>query len=328
MGSSPRPDLSPAFAAAFRRHAGAGGAMAFNRFMALALYDPQVGYYRRDRRRVGYGRDTDFFTAATSGPVFGGLVAAACVELLASPEAASFTFVEIGAEPGASILAGVAHPFAGVRTIRVGEPPELSGRCVVFSNELFDAQPFRRFAFRGGRWRELGVALAGGALGEVELDVEPPAQLPAAAPEGYVIDAPLAAADLARTIAAQPWSGLLVACDYGKSWPEITDACPAGTARAYRHHQQSNDLLASPGEQDLTCHICWDWLVTALRDHGFAAPQIDSQEAFFVRHAAAYLAPAVAADATGFSRRKQSLLQLLHPAHLGRKFQVLHAVRG
>ena len=41
-------------------------------------------------------------------------------------------------------------------------------------------------------------------------------RLPAAAPEGYRIDLPLAAAELAGRIAALPWTGLFVAFDYGK----------------------------------------------------------------------------------------------------------------
>src|SRR5258708_20888689 len=45
--------------------------ISFARFMALALYDPRVGYYCRDRARVGYAAGTDFFTASTSGPIFG-----------------------------------------------------------------------------------------------------------------------------------------------------------------------------------------------------------------------------------------------------------------
>ena len=142
--------------------------------MELALYDPEVGYYRRSHPRVGYGRGTDFFTASTSGAVFGELVAAACVTLLGtarSPRA--FTFVEIGAETAGGVLAEVAHPFGATRTVRLGEPIELAGPCVVFSNELFDAQPFRRFAFRRGAWRELGVALSGDAFVEVELPDTP-----------------------------------------------------------------------------------------------------------------------------------------------------------
>src|SRR5438067_12548796 len=99
MGSSANPTGSPEFAAVFRAHADSRGTMAFDRFMELALYHPEVGYYRRERRRVGYGPGTDFFTASTSGPVFGELVAAAAANLLGPRDPRTHTFVEIGAEP-------------------------------------------------------------------------------------------------------------------------------------------------------------------------------------------------------------------------------------
>jgi len=330
MGSSASPTTpaaSPEFLAIFRAQADAAGAMTFARFVELALYDPAVGYYRRERPRVGYAPGTDFFTASTSGPIFGELIAAAGVTLLGGRDAREFAFVEIGAEAAGGVLASAAHPFRTTRTIGVGEPVELAGPCVVFSNELFDAQPFHRFVFRRGAWRELGVALRGGALAEVELPAATSAPLPATAPEGYVLDAPLAAAALAERIAAQPWTGLFLACDYGKSWRELTEAAPAGTARAYFRHTRSNELLARPGEQDLTCHVCWDWLADALARHGFGSPAVESQEAFFIHHAADLIAATSAAEAARFSQKKLALLQLLHPAHLGQKFQVLHASR-
>ncbi len=303
--------------------------MSFDRFMALALYDPEIGYYRRSRERIGYARGTDFFTASTSGPVFGELVSAACISLLGGLDAArAHAFVEIGAETPAGVLSGVSHPFAAVRTLRIGEPLTLSGPCIVFSNELLDAQPFRRFVFRENRWRELGVALRENHLVETDLPFAPtPPELPASAPDGYVIDAPFAAATLARDIAKQPWGGLFVAIDYGKTWREFVENTPAGTARAYHRHRQSNDLLAQPGEQDLTCHICWDWIESVLRENGFPQPTLESQESFFVRHAIDYIARTSTDDAARFSAKKLSLLQLLHPGQLGQKFQVLHARR-
>jgi len=231
----------------------------------------------------------------------------------------------------------------------------LAGNAWFFSNELFDAQPFRRFVFRGGAWREFGVALEGRALREVEwrgmadcgsfknhgLEARATTglargwSLPPGAPEGWHLDLPLASVALADEIAARPWSGLFIACDYGKGWRELVEASAAGTARAYYRHTQSNDLLARPGGQDLTCHVCWDWLADALARAGFAglgadAPRVESQEAFFMRHAGGYLAGAIAnagAGAAGAARRR-ALAQLLHPAHLGLRFQVLHGYRG
>ena len=302
--------------------------MTFAQFMELALYDPELGYYRQNRRRIGYARGTDFFTATTSGTIFGELVSAACERLVAPHgPAKDFTFIEVGAEPGAGILRNVSHPFRAERVVALGENPQIAGRCIVFSNELFDAQPFHRFVFHAGRWREFGVAVNGDQLREVELPAATVAPLPTSAPEGYRLDLSLAAKGLAETLSAPGWSGLFVAADYGKSWRELVEATPSGTARAYYRHAQSNELLAHPGEQDLTCHVCWDDLTASLRQNGFVSPALDSQEAFFIHHAGEFIARTTAAEAGHFSPKKLSLLQLLHPANLGQKFQVLHAWR-
>ncbi|MDE3084419.1 MAG: SAM-dependent methyltransferase [Verrucomicrobiota bacterium] len=347
MGSSPQ------FIDFFRTKAGPGGTMTFAQFMQLALYHPQTGYYRQPRRRVSRAGDADFFTASNS-LLFGELMIAACTSLLKQhgAEPSEFTFVEIGAEePGGGVLDGTKHPFKKIKPIHVGEPIDLGGRCVVFSNELFDAQPFHRFVFRRGTWREFGVTVRNDELAEVELSeispevaslvgrgipAEPntaqpeasPYLLPQEAAEDYRLDLSLAAESLAENIAAQPWTGLFVTCDYGKSWQELVHDTPAGTARAYWRHTQSNDLLARPGEQDLTCHVCWDRLGKALARHGFTSPQLQSQEAFFVHHAADFLAAVMAEETRKLSPRKQSLMQLLHPAHMGQKFQVLSAFRA
>lgn len=302
--------------------------LSFADFMDLALFHPALGYYRRDRDRVGRAEGTDFYTATSSGPLFGELVAAACATLLGGESLArGHVFVEIGAEPSGGVLAGVTHPFAGVRTVRVGEPLKPTGPCVVFSNELFDAQPLRRFVRRGAAWHELGVALREGVLAEVELPAFSADWLPHEAAEGYVFDAPRAATALAETISAQPWTGLFVAFDYGKTFEELATACPAGTARAYYRHTQSNDLLDRPGEQDLTGHVCWDWLTDMLGSGGFAQARVESQEAFFIHHAGEFLARTMAAEAVRTSQRKLALMQLLHPSNMGQKFQVLHARR-
>ncbi len=324
--------LSPEFAVVFHAHAGAGGEMSFARFMELALYHPEVGYYRQERARIGYGEGTDFFTASTSGPLFGELVVAACVGLLRANgrDPTTHAFVEMGAEQAGGILSGVDHPFASARTVRVGEVTTLRGDCVVFSNELFDAQPCIRTVVHGGRWRELGVKIKGDQLVEIELPGEvsvADVTAEAALSEGYRFDRPEAATALAETIVAQPWQGLFVAFDYGKTLRQLLEETPAGTARAYFRHTQSNDLLANPGQQDLTCHVCWDWLESALARNGFAAPVVVTQESFFIRNAGEIIASVSTAEAARFSRRKVALLQLLHPSHLGQKFQVLHAIR-
>jgi SAM-dependent MidA family methyltransferase len=68
-------------------------------------------------------------------------------------------------------------------------------------------------------------------------------------------------------------------------------------------------------------------LAEALTRQQFSSPKVESQEAFFIRHAAAFIAATSTSEAARLSQRKLALMQLLHPAHLGQKFQVLHALR-
>ncbi len=305
----------------------------FARYMELAMYHPTAGYYTRDFKRVGRDAKADFFTATTFSPVFGELVVAAVTKLLAPGKPADFTFVEVAAEPGAGILRDVAHPFAAYKTISYGQPFVFPARSVVFSNELFDAQPFSRVVWREGRWRELGVALQGRHLREVELPAFSPElaafadRLPKTAEENYHIDLPTLTVPVLQRITSPKWSGLFLAFDYGKSWAELAEHTPAGTLRTYHRQKMGNDLYARPGKQDITGHVCWDWLEDGLVQSGFGQASVNSQEAFFMHHATEALAAITQAEAGSFSPRKRMVMQLLHPANMGQKFQALYALR-
>ena len=50
-----------------------GGAMTFAKFMELALYHPQWGYYMSDSVKIG--SEGDFYTAPTATPLFGAMIA-------------------------------------------------------------------------------------------------------------------------------------------------------------------------------------------------------------------------------------------------------------
>ena len=297
------------------------------------MYHPTAGYYTRDFKRVGRDARADFFTATTFSPVFGELVVAAAVKLLKPAQPPDYTFVEVAAEPGAGILRDVSHPFAHYQTISYGQPFIFPPRSVIFSNELFDAQPFSRVVWREGRWRELGVALQGRHLREVELpafSAELAAyaeRLPKVAEENYHIDLPIRTVPMLERLVGPKWSGLFLAFDYGKFWAELAEHTPAGTIRTYHRQKMGADLLARPGKQDITGHICWDWLEDGLVRAGFGETRVDSQESFFMNQASEALAAITKAEASSFSPRKRMLMQLLHPANMGQKFQALHALR-
>ena len=227
--------------AASRSDAGAGGAGHYLRALhaEFALYDPKVGYYRRDRTRVGYGPDTDFFTASSSGPIFGELVAAACVRPAGRPSARSSPSSRSGRSRGRR--AGV-RPGGGRASLRVGahdlsreNPANWPDPAWSFPTSSSTPSPAAASSSATGVGAEMGGGLGDGAAGRSRAGAcrrlpwrrpwrscwRPPPPRRAA-----IIDAPLAAVALLEEIAAQPWTGLFVACDYGKTWRELTQETP------------------------------------------------------------------------------------------------------
>jgi len=316
-----------------------GGGVSYRDFTEVALYDGQAGYYRKAGRRVGRARDADFYTAESLGGVFGRLVAEAAGGLAeaAGLEPERVTFVEAGLEPGggSGVLEEAAKVFGAVRALPLGEPAEaLPEQRVVFANEVLDAQPFVRLLMTESGWRELGVA-AGGDEGLKEVVLRGfsadaasiRAALPGDAPAGYRVDYPVAAERLLERWAAGMQAGALLVIDYGRTWEELVRHCPAGTARAYYRHEASRELLARPGGQDLTCDVAWDRLTARALEAGLEVGAVERQEAFFVKRAGGTLRAIVERGGPGFSPERQTLQELLHPGHLGAKFQVMTALR-
>ncbi len=312
----------------------ARGPIGFAEFIHEALYAPKIGFYRRPRPRVGLDSRLDFYTAASFQPLFAELICSAAVQIWGAAFCEQATFVEVGAEPEKSAMDGIAHPFAALRVIRLDDPLVIPSPSIVFCNELLDAQPFHRLVFHQGRWRERGVTLqANGALGECllptwtpELRVGAP-ELPESAPEGYQIDLPLRATQLLQSIVAQPWNGALLCFDYGKSWHELSQECPQGTARGYHRHRMVTDLIEHPGAIDITCHVCWDFLTETLEASGFDEIVLERQEQFLVRHGLEPWWRQREASGAGSAEERRRIQELIHPDRLGHKFQVLRAGR-
>ncbi|HEX3427269.1 MAG TPA: SAM-dependent methyltransferase, partial [Candidatus Limnocylindrales bacterium] len=188
----------PVLFARIRDEISATGPMTFARFMELALYDPERGYYRGAAARPG--REGDFLTAPEAHPIFGRAIARFVDDLwLALGRPARFTIREHGAGTGALIdglLAGLAADDSGAlgairyRAVEV-EPARTealyarlaaAGRAsvletdedgpiagLVLANEVLDALPTHRLVIRGGELREMFVGFgAGDELADVE----------------------------------------------------------------------------------------------------------------------------------------------------------------
>ena len=310
--------------------------LSYPNYLQQVLYGGETGYYTRVHQRVGRTAENDFYTASSFKPVFAPLIIAAAASLLREwgEPLDRYTFVEIGAEPGSVLLDQQSHPFAASAVRRYGDELDIPERAIVFANELLDAQAFHRLVYLDGSWRELGVQIdQEQQLREVLLPKLTPevtellASLPRDCPEGYHIDLPLGAEQLLSQIVQSGWRGLLLLADYGKTWEELIHSCPQGTARAYHRHRQHNDLLAHPGEQDITCHVCWDRLESLLKSTGFTSVYTERQEAFLIQHAETAIKAMLGSDPLPLDSNRRALHELLHPARMGHAFQVLRACR-
>lgn len=179
------PSLTSALASHIREViAAADGWIGFDRFMALALYTPGLGYYANDSRKFGLmpGSGSDFVTAPELSPRFGRALARQVAQAL---EATGTTEVwEFGAGSGAlaSQLLKTLGPkvtrytivdLSGSLQMRQRErlaawggvvrwiselPAQMQG--VVVGNEVLDAMPVQLLARVGGAWYERGVVMA------------------------------------------------------------------------------------------------------------------------------------------------------------------------
>ena len=310
--------------------------ISYRDFIELALYHPKVGYYSTNRSRVGPSRNNDFYTAESLGTVFSQLVIDSARTLLNTEDLSPYHFVEIGAEPNHSLLDSLpTKPFKQYSVLRPGDSLSTKGEpCIIFANEWLDALPFHRLRYQDNAWRERAVYLNdAGVLEERLLDSLSPAllnlakSLPDKSSEGYEIDLSSDVEIHINQLMEEDWNGLLLFFDYGKTWRELTQAMPNGSARTYAHHQQGSDLFHAVGDSDITFDICWDCVQNVLKTKHKLDSDLKSQEAFFVHYAPKTIKRILSESKFSISHEKATLLELIHPTNMGQKFQVLHALR-
>ncbi len=291
-GEAPEPGSDPALVGRIRAEIERHGPITFARFMELALYDPERGYYRGGTPRAG--REGDFLTAPEAHPIFGWAIARQVVELwraLGEPE--PFTIREHGAGSGAlagALLAGLVRdaPALGA-TVRY-EPVDVEPRRIaalrerlvaqgaadrladatddpitgiVVANELLDALPVHRIVKRGHELRELHVGWDGAGFVDVETEPSTPelgARLDAEGirlADGQAAEVCLAIDAWIGRAAAGLDRGMLLLIDYGAAAADLYDPArrPRGTLAAYVGHTVHGDPFRNVGRQDLTAHV-------------------------------------------------------------------------
>src|SRR5688572_6356229 len=109
------------------------GPIRFSRFMDVALYHPEFGYYRH--ANDPFGTSGDFYTAEQLQPVFGRLIAAYLRMLWQEPQLP--TLVELGAGRGEWAEAFARFRYIPIDTGFAEMPQRSSG--IISSNEFFYA---------------------------------------------------------------------------------------------------------------------------------------------------------------------------------------------
>ena len=325
----------------------AGGWLPFDRFMALALYEPGLGYYSRGSRQFGAmpSSGSDFVTAPELSPLFGQTLARQVAQALDA--AGADEVFEFGAGSGA--LAAQLLTALGPR-VRRYSIVDLSGtlrerqaltlapwagqvqwldawpdamRGVVIGNEVLDAMPVQLLHWDGTRWFERGVAAVDQALhwADTPTPLRPP--MPGPYPGGTVTEVHPQAEAFIRSMAERLQRGAAFFIDYG--FPEAEYYHPqrtAGTLMCHRAHLSDTHPLVDVGEKDITAHINFSGIALAAQDVGLDVLGYTSQARFLINCGLPELLQA--ADA----RTAVMAHKLIAEHEMGELFKVIGFARG
>jgi SAM-dependent MidA family methyltransferase len=284
-----------------------GGWLPFDRFMALALYAPNLGYYASGQRLFGAmpQSGSDFVTAPELSPMFAralarqvaqalqatgtdevwefgagsGALAAQLLEAL-GPAVRRYTIVDLPAplrQRQQQRLAAFGERVRWADTL----PVALQG--VVLGNEVLDAMPVQLLHFDGQQWCERGVAVhAGGfAFADRPTTLRPPGAGPW--PTGYTTEIAPQAQAFVTTLAQCLVGGAAFFIDYG--FPAAEYYHPqrsGGTLMCHRAHRADTDPLADVGDKDITAHVDFTAIALAGQEAGLEVLGYTSQARFLI----------------------------------------------
>lgn len=340
----------------------AAGAISFRRFMELALYHPENGYYASGKSRIG--REGDFFTSVSLGNIYGRLLGSVCREVwetLGRPS--PFTIIEQGANDGsmaADILEAIQDgnkDFGRAVRFMIVEPvpknqqlqqyklkdftnvvwvpsleeiPDFTG--IHLSNELLDAFPVDSLRWNGSSWEEEVVECYSGQLAWGTRPILDPelqsasASLPTNLSEGYRLEINRGIRPWLSTLHTRLQQGIILTVDYGQAGEDRYAPHRAdGTLLAYKKHERFNDPLPYPGERDITAQVDFTAVSELAQDVGFEILGYSDQHHFLVGIAEPWLR-----SLGDFSEKSdaaksdlRALQVLLNPGSMGIQFKAI-----
>ncbi|HEV7857862.1 MAG TPA: SAM-dependent methyltransferase [Pyrinomonadaceae bacterium] len=228
-------------------------------------------------------------------------------------------------------------PFAGqVEYCRLSELTSPFEAGVVFSNELADAFPVHRVLMLDGHLRELRVG-AEPRTGTFNWIPSEPSTARLSAyfesarirlDEGQMAEVNLDAEDWLKTVANAIKRGYVITVDYGAEATELYSAPHRreGTLRALSHHRFAENVLAHPGEQDITTTVDWTNFKQAGLEHGLHTVSLEGQDQFLLRAGLLDQLESMTARAQSEADAmilRTSAREMILPGGMGSTFQVL-----
>jgi SAM-dependent MidA family methyltransferase len=297
----------------------AEGWLPFDQFMALALYEPGLGYYANQQPKFGTmpQSGSDFVTAPELSPLFGATLAQQVAEALKAT--GTDEVWEFGAGSGALAfqllselqrlncpikrynimdLSSTLKARQQARLAEFGDqvqwlsqwPVQLQG--VVVGNEVLDAMPVKLLHRLQGVWHERGVVVAelashpdGLAWQDQPTNLRPPV-IPAGDHDYLTEIQPQGeafVASLAERLLASEKGGAAFFLDYG--FPESEYFHPErhmGTVMCHQAHKADVNPLASVGLKDITAHVNFTGIALAGQDAGLNVLGYTSQGRFLL----------------------------------------------
>jgi SAM-dependent MidA family methyltransferase len=331
----------------------ADGWLPFDQFMALALYEPGLGYYANQQPKFGTmpQSGSDFVTAPELSLLFGETLAQQVAEALKAT--GTNEVWEFGAGSGAlacQLLSELKRLGCEVKrynimdlssTLRARQQAKLaefgeqvqwlnqwpnSLQGVVVGNEVLDAMPVKLLHRIKGEWHERGVVLAQSENpDELAWQDRPSALRPPVEPIGehdYLTEiqpqGEAFVASLAERLLASEKGGAAFFLDYG--FPASEFFHPErhmGTVMCHQAHKADTHPLVSVGLKDITAHVNFTGIALAGQGAGLQVLGYTSQGRFLLN-----LGLAERMAQSGLAERAQAM-KLINEHEMGELFKVM-----
>lgn len=340
------------------------GKITFARFMEMALYDPEEGYYTSAKDPIGWWGD--YYTSPEVHPLFGRLIAKQLIQMLHTVAAMGpVTLIEMGAGKGLlsrDVLDGLKQQdpalFDRIRYIIIERSPSMMARqqsmllqkgldrkvvqyasldetrgvvgCLL-SNELVDAFPVHRVIMTERGLKEIYVGAGKDQIVEV---VDAPSTdalssyfdgLKIKLAPGQQAEVNLEALRWIKEVGQVLLKGYVLTFDYGHAAADLyAPHRIKGSLLCYHRHTVNENPYIRMGDQDITSHVDFTRLAWAGREAGLEVTGFTHQQSFL-------MGLGIAQEMEGLDPQSPEFLamkRLISDASMGRTFKVLIQHKG